>query len=97
MGLALRIVVIIFIGIFLVVGIPIFINEIYNIGWYVTHWGATDVLGFYGSVLGGFATLIAIYITIIRENKIRREENVKQEKERNRQMAIQREADFFLV
>jgi len=55
-----------------------------------THWGATDVLGFYGSVLGGFATLIAIYITIIRENKIRREENAKQEKERNRQMAIQR-------
>ena len=59
--------------------IPHLINKAYDIGgFYETNWGAGDVLSFYGSVLGGFTTLMAIYITIRRENRIRRQDVHKQ-------------------
>ena len=90
MKLAVKVVGLVILCVLLVIGVPIIINEIYNIGGYVTNWGAADVLEYYGSVLGGFATLLAIYITIKRENKLTRAANAKQESERTRQMAIQR-------
>jgi len=90
MKTALKVIGVAILGIFLIVGIPIFINELYNKGGYVTHWGAADVLGYYGSVLGGVITFLVFWIAIIRENRIRREEHTKQENERKRQAAIQR-------
>lgn len=69
-------------ALFLLFAIPHFINKAYDIGgFYETNWGAGDVLSFYGSVLGGFATLMAIYITIRRENRIRRYDEQKQKNE----------------
>ena len=90
MKFVLRVIGIVVLGIVLIVGVPIGINEIYNVGGYVTHWGASEVLGYYGAVLGGGATLLVIWIAIIRENRIRREENIKQENELKRQAAVQR-------
>ena len=55
--------------IFFVFFVPIIINECYNKGGYVTNWGAADVLIYYGAVLGGMATLLAIYLTIRYESK----------------------------
>ncbi|MCL2592882.1 MAG: hypothetical protein FWD82_05905 [Defluviitaleaceae bacterium] len=90
MKLPLKILIILIVVVLLIIGVPILINEMYNIGGYVTHWGASETLGYYGSILGGFATLIAIYITIKYENKKMRNENIKRENERKREMAIQR-------
>lgn len=39
-----------------------------------TVWDGADFLGYYGSVLGGLTTFIAVYITINNEKKLRREE-----------------------
>jgi len=90
MRLALKLLGVAAAGFLLIVGVPILINEIYNIGGYVTHWGASEVLGYYGSILGGFATLLAIYFTIRHENKKMRAENARRENERKRELAIQR-------
>ena len=50
---------------FLVVGIPIIINEAYkaNKG-YLTVWGGSEVLSYYGTLLGVAATIIALFSTI---------------------------------
>lgn len=51
--------------VFLVVGVPILINESYiPSGGYITKWGAADVLSYYGTLLGALATIIALYFTI---------------------------------
>lgn len=51
--------------VFFLIGIPLIINEAYkfNSG-YITLWGASDVLSYYGAVLGGGSTLIALLATI---------------------------------
>lgn len=50
---------------FLVIGIPIIINELYksNSG-YLTLWGAEDVLAFYAVILSGIITIGALIATI---------------------------------
>lgn len=50
---------------FLVVGVPIIINEAYkaNKG-YLTVWGGPEVLSYYGTLLGAAATIIALFATI---------------------------------
>ena len=52
-------------SIFLVVGIPVVINELYksNTG-YLTLWGAADVLAFYAVILSGIITIGALIATI---------------------------------
>lgn len=52
-------------------GVPFLINGAYNTGSHriVTDWGATDVLTYWGSVLGGLATLLAIWINIRYEKR----------------------------
>ena len=41
-----------------------------------THWEPVDIMMYLGAAIGGFATLCAIPITIIHENKKRREDKV---------------------
>ncbi len=49
----------------LIIGVPICINEIYKINFgYITMWGPSDVLSYYGAVLGGLITVITLSITI---------------------------------
>lgn len=51
--------------VFLIVGVPILINESYiPSGGYITKWGAAEVLSYYGTLLGASATIIALYFTI---------------------------------
>ena len=53
-------------AIVLIVLIPVVINELYkmNTG-YITMWGASDVLNYYGAILGSLVTVGALVITII--------------------------------
>ena len=52
-------------AVFLVVGIPIIINECYkaNCG-YITVWDGSDVLGYYGTILGSVIAVISIIVTM---------------------------------
>lgn len=50
--------------IILIIGIPIFINESYKIGGYITKWGAADVLSYYGTVLGSLISVAVLAATI---------------------------------
>lgn len=58
---------------FLVVGVPILINESYiPNGWYITEWGASEVLSYYGTILGAAATIWVLDRTIrFTRNQIR--------------------------
>lgn len=48
-----------------IVGIPIVINELYKCdNGYITVWDGSDVLAYYGSLLGAAATIIALIATI---------------------------------
>ena len=53
-------------AIFLIVGIPIIINECYkaNCG-YITVWDGADVLGYYGDILGSIIAVATLAITIV--------------------------------
>ena len=50
---------------FILVGIPILINECYKAGGgYITMWEASDVLSYYGTVVGAVIAVATIAITI---------------------------------
>ena len=49
---------------FLVVGVPIVINECYKSGGYITLWYAADVLGYYGIILGAIVSITVLAVTI---------------------------------
>ena len=89
---ALKIIILILVVLFMSIGVPILINEMYNIGGYTTHWGAADVLTYYGAILGGGATILAIYLTIKHENKKLRNEIDRRESERKKEVKQQRAA-----
>ena len=53
-------------AIFLIVGIPIIINECYKADCgYITVWDGVDVLGYYGAILGSIIAAATLAITII--------------------------------
>ena len=69
---------------FLIVGIPVIINECYkaNSG-YLTVWSGADVLGYYGSILGSAIAAITLIVTIVFTKKqIQRESYLKSEEEK---------------
>lgn len=71
-------------AIFLIVGIPIIINECYkaNCG-YITVWDGTDVLGYYGAILGSIIAVATLAITIVFTKKqIQRDSFLKNENEK---------------
>jgi len=78
---------IIFLIIIFIFFVPYLINEAYNRGGYPTNWDAKDVLVFYGSVLGGIATLIAVFLTIADGNK-QREKDKKKSQNRERYLFV---------
>ena len=57
-------------GILIVLLIPIVINESYKIGkGYITIWGASDVLSFYGSFISFIGTVILGLVAVWQNNK----------------------------
>ena len=69
---------------FLVVGIPIIINECYkaNCG-YITVWDGSDVLGYYGTILGSVIAVVSIIATIaFTKKQIQRDSFLKNEDEK---------------
>ena len=71
-------------AVFLVVGIPIIINECYkaNCG-YITVWDGSDVLGYYGTILGSVIAVISIIVTIaFTKKQIQRDSFLKNENEK---------------
>jgi len=71
-------------AIFLVVGIPVIINECYkaNCG-YITVWNGADVLGYYGAILGSIIAVAMLAITIVFTKKqIQRDFFLKNENEK---------------
>lgn len=54
----------------IVIGVPLIINESYKAGkGYITMWNASHLISYFGSILGAFATIIAIILTVIHSNK----------------------------
>lgn len=71
-------------AVFLVVGIPIIINECYkaNCG-YITVWDGSAVLGYYGTILGSVIAVISIIVTIaFTKKQIQRDSFLKNENEK---------------
>ena len=80
----LKVILSIIVAIFLIVGIPIIINECYkaNCG-YITVWDGSDLLGYYGSILGAFIAVITLFITIrFTKKQLQRENFLKTESEK---------------
>ena len=71
-------------AIFLIVGIPIIINECYKADCgYITVWDGGDVLGYYGAILGSIIAAATLAITIIFTKKqIQRDSFLKNETEK---------------
>ena len=62
----------------LIFGIPILINECYKHGGYITMWEASDMLSYYGAILGAFIVVGTLAITILFTRKqIQRESYLK--------------------
>lgn len=61
----LIILVVIAILTFIMIGVPVIINELYktNIG-YLTLWGADDILSFYGTILGAMGGILGVFLTV---------------------------------
>ena len=71
-------------AVFLIIGIPIIINECYkaNCG-YITVWDGSDVLGYYGTILGSVIAVISIIVTIaFTKKQIQRDTFLKNENEK---------------
>ena len=77
---AIKIIGLIVLFAFLIIGIPVIINECYkaNSG-YLTVWSGADVLGYYGSILGSAIAAITLVVTIVFTKKqIQRESYLRQ-------------------
>ena len=70
-------------ALFLIVGVPIVINELYKRPGYVTMWSAADMLGYYGTLLGAFVGIVTLVMTIwFTRCQIQREGYLQTEKEK---------------
>ena len=81
---AVKIVLIVLGAIFLIIGVPIIINECYkaNSG-YTTVWDGADALGYYGAILGSVIAVATLAVTIIFTKKqIQRDNFLKTETEK---------------
>lgn len=71
-------------AVFIIVGIPLIINELYkmNIG-YITVWSGDDILSYYGSIIGALITGVTLVVTIsFTKKQIERESYVNYETSR---------------
>ena len=71
-------------AVFLIVGIPVIINECYKVNCgYITVWDGSDVLGYYGTILGSVIAVISIIVTIaFTKKQIQRDSFLKNENEK---------------
>ena len=79
-----KIVLIILGAIFLIIGVPVIINECYKANWgYSTVWNGADALGYYGAILGSVIAVATLAVTIIFTKKqIQRDNFLKTETEK---------------
>ena len=80
----LKLILSIMIAVFLIIGIPVIINECYkmNCG-YTTVWDGADVLGYYGTILGSAIAVITLAATIVFTKKqIQRDSYLRTETEK---------------
>lgn len=80
----LKFVVVFLLILVLTIGVPIIINEAYkcNSG-YITMWGASDVLSYYGTLLGSVITVATLAVTILfTRQQIQRESYLNNQKEK---------------
>lgn len=80
----LKLILSIMIAVFLIIGIPVIINECYkmNCG-YTTVWDGADVLGYYGTILGSAIAVITLASTIVFTKKqIQRDSYLRTETEK---------------
>lgn len=72
----------ILLGIFLVVGVPVIIHAFFKgtapCEWFVADWESGDVLGYYGGLLGVSGAAVGIWATIQHEQKKYREDVIRQ-------------------
>ena len=72
----------ILLGIFLVVGVPVIIHAFFKgtapCEWFVADWDSGDVLGYYGGLLGVSGAAVGIWATIQHEQKKYREDVIRQ-------------------
>lgn len=70
--------------IILIIGVPIIINECYKLNCgYITVWDGTDVLGYYGTILGSVISVATLVITIrFTKKQIQRESYLQNEREK---------------
>lgn len=63
---SLKVVLCFLVAVFLIVGIPLIINECYktNCG-YTTVWNGADLLGYYGSILGAVIAVVTLVATVL--------------------------------
>jgi len=83
----LSVIIAVVLFLFAVAGVPIIINESYKVENGFTLWDATDVLSYYGTILGAFVTLIVAVLTItitlsFNRKQIQRDSYLKHEKEK---------------
>ena len=91
---ALKVLAIPLVAITLIIVVPIAINEAYNIVGYATQWGATEAFLYYGTIIGGMATMAAVFLSNRNSNKRIQEENDRRELERKKDFMRQRN-DFI--
>lgn len=73
----------VFVILLLTIGIPVIINECYKTGGYITLWNASDVLGYYGALLGSVTAIAVLIGTIVfTRRQIQRENYVKRQTEK---------------
>lgn len=65
------------------VGVPLAINECYKVGGYITLWNASDVLAYYGALLGSATAVAVLAGTIVFTRKqLQREAYINGQKEK---------------
>ncbi|HJB07287.1 MAG TPA: hypothetical protein H9931_07800 [Candidatus Enterocloster excrementigallinarum] len=82
-----RVLATVIIAVILIFGVPIFINECYKHGGYVTLWNASDVLSYYGTLLTAAVTIVTLWGTIIFTRKqIHHDNYLREEQEKWRKI-----------
>lgn len=80
----IKVIFIVTVIIILIIGVPIIINECYKLNCgYITVWDGTDVLGYYGTILGSVISVATLVITIrFTKKQIQRESYLQNEREK---------------
>lgn len=71
----LKIAAMILAAIFLIIGVPVIINELYKLNrGYITIWGAPEVFSYYGTILAAAGGILGVFFTVKYSQKQYRED-----------------------